>query len=212
MYQSSQKGPSSVTIILMAMAMVFGGYFLWTGFMTWVDEGSEESRIAQRTQVSEASATAYSIFNRPTLAVFPSITPIPACEFFVVKGPQSAFVRECPSSNCKEVGYVDANVSVCVIGRGDDAQYNRPQEWFKVLLRPDDILPEITYMHQSVLRSLNPTATPTATFEPLPTVTRTPTPTEFPTIPTDTPDPRTPSLTPSPRPTVMPSATAGIEI
>jgi hypothetical protein len=214
MYQSRYgRGPSPAIVVLVAVVMVFGGYLLWTGFTAWIDLGSEQARIARRTEVIQASETAAAFFDRPTIIVFPSITPIPECEYFVVRGPQPAFVRECPSTTCKDVGYVDPEVIVCTVGRADDPQYTRSSEWLKVILEPDEILPKIVFMHQSVLRALKPTPTPTPTFEPLPTVTPTPTPSRIPSAIPATPDPRTPSPTPSPVPIAVPSATiAQIEL
>lgn len=213
MYSSRyRQGPPATMIVLAAVVMVFGGYLLWTGFMNWVDEGSQGARLVQQTRVSGASATAEAFYNRPTLALFPSITPIPACEYFTVRGPDAAFVRECPSSECKDVSFVNPDVSVCVVGRGDDPQYNRASEWLKVILEPDSVLPDIYYMHQSVLRAVNPTPTRTPTFEPLPTITRTPRPTSTPSIEPPTVDPDaaspTPVITPSITPTAPPSATS----
>ncbi len=195
------KGPSPLTITLIAIVIVFGAYLLWTGFISWLETGSEQSELQRNTAVAGATDTSEAFLSRPTLAVFPSNTPLPSCEYFYVKGPEAAFVRECPSTDCEDVTYIEPDVSVCVIGRSDDPEYRRSEEWFEVLLDPDSFLPEIVYMHQSVLEALNPTATPTPTFEPLPTITPTPSFTA-----TATPDPRTPTM-PPPTSTDTPAAT-----
>lgn len=213
MYRTSQ-GPKPLTISLIGIVLVFGGYLLWTGFRDWVEEGNTQNRINQRTEVAESTATAEFFFNQPTLVRFPTPTPIPDCEYFTVRGQQAVWVRSCPSTDCEAVTYLDPDTSVCVIGRAFGEEYVRPAEWYQVLLEPDDILPEISYMHESVLKALNPTPTATNSPEPLPTVTRTPTPSREPTTLAPTQDPRTPTITPTPRPTNTPQPTdsGGIEI
>lgn len=213
MYRTSQ-GPKPLTVSLIAFVLIFGGYLLWTGFRDWVDEGATQNRIIQRTEMAQATATTEFFFNRPTPVTFPTPTPIPDCAYFAVRGQQAVWVRACPSTSCEPVTYLNPDASVCVIGRAAGEEYVRPQEWYQVLLDPDAILPKISYMHESVLRALNPTPTSTHTLEPLPTVTRTPTPSREPTTTTPTQDPRTPSLTPTSPPTATPTPTesSGIEI
>ncbi|NDJ84360.1 MAG: hypothetical protein GYB66_00600 [Chloroflexi bacterium] len=67
--------------------------------------------------------------------------------------------------------YIDADVDVCVIGRANDPDYPDADEWYAILLDPDEILPEIYYMSEIVLRPRNPTPTLAPTREPFPTIT-----------------------------------------
>lgn len=180
--------PSPLLIGLVGLAMVFGGYLLWTGFLDWLDEGSANTRSDEATIVARTTATSDAFRNQPTLVLYPTSTPIPACDYFTVRGPQAAFVRECPDTSCRDIGYVEANETVCVIGRGSRSEeYPNANEWFEVLLDPDAFLPEVSYMNEITLRSLNPTPTVTPTFEPLPTITPLPARTKAPS--TETPSP-----------------------
>ncbi len=208
MYNSryGSRGPSPLTITLIAAVMVFGGYLLWSGFMNWLDTGQTQGRIDEQTREAAFTATAEEVLNQPSVRLFPTSTPIPPCEFFYVKGPQAAFIRECPSTNCDDVGYVDPDEAVCTVGRATDPDYPHPEEWLVILLDPDAIIAEFAYMHESVLKAANPTATSTSTPEPLPTITRTPGSTPQPTATAG-------SYTPTPNPSVTPSPVSdGVEI
>jgi len=89
---------------------------------------------------------------------------------------------------------------ICVLERDytDD-------EWFIVDLDDSQFFTTLGYMHESLLRPLNPTPTPSITNTPLPTLTPMPSNTPLPTPPpTDTPNPATPA---TPTPTFTPSPT-----
>ncbi len=193
MHRSSySRGLSPMTVSLIAMVLVFGGYLLWTGFMNWLDTGTEQKREREATESAGSTATSEAVLNRPRPPLFATNTPIPSCQSYIVRGPQAAWVRECPSTNCDQVTYLDPNVQVCVIGRASNDDYANSTEWYEILLEPDAILPEIVYMHEITLRSANPSATPRPTREALPTITHTPRLTQ-------------PSITPTPP--ITPSAT-----
>jgi hypothetical protein len=179
-----QKGPSPLTVVLIGMVFVFGGYLMWTGLIDWFDEGNQNNVSQNSTQAAESTETSQFFSNQPTVQFFPTPTPIPDCQAFYVRGPQAAFVRECPNANCVDIAYVDPDIDVCVIERANDPEYSQSEEWYKIIIDPEEIFAEFGYMHESVLRSRNPTATPANTFAPFPTVTLTPTdePTLTPTL------------------------------
>lgn len=171
-YSYSNSGsPNPILIGLLGLALVFSSYLLWTGFIAWLDEGAANNRAEESTVAARSTSTFEAFVSVPTLVVYPTSTPIPDCEYFTVRGPQAAFVRECPSTTCDDISFVEANETVCVVGRAQSEEYPNADEWFEVLLEPDAFLPEITYMNEITLRAVNPTPTVTPTFEPLPTVT-----------------------------------------
>lgn len=185
--------PGPLLITLLGMTLVFGGYLLWTGFIEWVDRGTAQNREQEATQQANITATFVEFQNLPTIALFPTNTPVPACQYFTVRGPQAAFVRECPSTNCDDIAFVEADETVCVVGRAPRTdEFPSADDWYEVLLEPDDFLPEISYMNEITLRSNNPTPRPSLTYTPPPTITPVPTriaptPTEGTPIPTPTP-------------------------
>lgn len=185
-YRTHENSPGPVLISLLGVALVFGLYLLWTGFTQWMEDGAADTRAAQSTQEAYRTATYDNFLSQPTIVIFPTSTPIPPCQYYEVRGPQAAFVRECPSTSCDDVSYVEADVRVCVIGRARSDEYPNADEWFEVLLDPSDFMPDILYMNEITLRSLNPTPTITSTFAPLPTVTPLP---DRPSQPTTTPTP-----------------------
>lgn len=189
-YANRGDSPGPVLITLIAVALVFGSYLLWTGFTAWLDEGAAETRAREATEQSQITATFETFQELPTLVLFPTNTPIPPCEYFTVRGPQAAFVRECPSTTCDDVSFVEANEVVCVVGIGRTEDYPNVTDWYAVLLEPDDFLPEVYYMAALTLRSNNPTPRPTNTLPPLPTVTPIP-PTTIPAPVSPTPTPKT---------------------
>lgn len=185
-YRNDSPGPILITLI--AMTLVFGSYLLWTGFTAWLDEGAANTRNTESTSAANLTATYDFFISQPTLVLFPTNTPVPACEYYTVKGPQAAFVRECPSTTCDDVSFVEANQQVCVVGRATSTEFSNADEWFEVILDPDEFLPEIVYMNEITLQSNNPTPRPTNTLPPMITVTPIP-PSAIPTAPGATPSP-----------------------
>ena len=202
-YRSSgRSGPPVWLLVLTAAALVFGGYLIWTGVRNYM--AAELQGIAGATEVAFATATA----NVPPTANLrftpaPTRTPIPACQDFVVIV-REAIIRECPNTACaiREVRH-EGDV-VCVLQRDYEND-----EWYIVDLDQSTFFTDLAYMHESIIRALNPTPTPTIT--PTPTLTETPIPSDTPLPtppPTDTPNTatpptRTPTFTPSPTPPLI---------
>ena len=174
-YRAYENSPGPVFITLLGIALVFGLYLLWTGFTQWIERAAEDNRAFDSTQTAYRTATYANFGTGPTLVLFPTSTPIPPCQYYEVRGPQAAFVRECPSTACADVSYVEAYQEVCVIGRAQSDEYPNADEWFEVLLDPSSFMPELLYMNEITLRSLNPTPTPSPTLPVLPSVTPLPT-------------------------------------
>ncbi|HEX3050534.1 MAG TPA: hypothetical protein VHP83_07770 [Aggregatilineaceae bacterium] len=191
-------------IILAGALIVFGGYFVWTGFLRFLD--SRGSLTYQTTQTAVASVTSAAITPpaRATIFVPVTFTPLPPCQIFTVDVDRAVY-RECPLQDnvkCPIVATVTYGTELCVYARAPE---NR--EWLVVDLNPTGAYRKIVFIHESVVEALHPTPTPTRTAPPLPTVTPVPTDTPYPTpliSPTDTPDPSTP---PTPTPTLTPSRT-----
>lgn len=195
-------GPPAWFVMVVAVAVVFGGYYLWTGFQDFVRSGGQGRAESATQAIVVASATAERIqeiqAQRPTLP--PSLTPLPECQDFIVIVP-NARVRDRASTAGATIGSFFENDVVCVLGRAAEGS-----EWYVIDDDPSTRRINIAYMHESVLRALNPTPTPSDTATPAPTVTLTPseipseTPIPQPTPTRDpaTPDTPTPTLTPTP--------------
>ncbi|MCI0712557.1 MAG: hypothetical protein L0154_20545 [Chloroflexi bacterium] len=197
-YQRQGPGPFLTTLI--AAVIVFGGYFIYTGAIQWVEADFE--RNEQATLTAEINQTDVAI-QQATLNFqpFPTSTRVPNCEIYYVTV-ESAFVRQCPSFECRaregQERYFQGN-DVCTIGRATDFEYFDADEWFKIDLNFGESFLDIGYMHESVLKPRNPTPTPSQTFTPLPTIT------EIPTV-EGTPTPTTPPTTPPPTITPTPDS------
>ncbi len=205
MSRSSRGGPPAWLIILVAVALVFGGYYLWLGVSNYLRTGGLGVVEATERAVVIASATAERIFSQPTRTLPPSLTPIPDCQEFFVSVPQ-AIVRAAPTTVGEVIAQLAEGTSVCVIGRADENA-----EWYIVDGNPETRRIEFAYMHETIIRPADPTPTPTRTFTPPPTVTSVPTltPSRTPTrtlTPTVNPN-ATDTLTPVPSETPLPSAT-----
>ena len=186
-------------VFLVAVAIILGGYYLWQGLRSYLQAGG--LGIIEATQQAEivASATADRLLSAPRPTLRPTFTPIPECKQFVVSV-RSAIVRERANTNSPIVTSWSEGTRVCMIDRASD-----DSEWYVVDGNPETRRIEFSYMHESVIRALNPTPTPSRTVTRLPTVTAVPssTSTRTPTpIPTATIDPlATDTATPSPSPT-----------
>lgn len=201
-------GPPAILIFVIGVALVFGTYYLWIGLQNFMRTGGLGVEEATQRAMLIASATAEQV--RPTVhnALLSTTTPIPPCQDFVVTVP-NAIVREQPSLNAPVVTSLFENAAVCVLGRPAPES-----EWYIIDSNPGTRRLEIAYMHQSVLRPLNPTSTPSRTFTPLPTVTQAPTTTRVPVTATPLPSPtptRLPGITDTPLPTVTPTPTIFVE-
>lgn len=209
MSRSSRGGPPAWLVFLVAVALVFGGYYVWLGISNYLRTGGLGIiEATERANVIE-TATAERVVAQPLRTVPPTFTPIPDCQPFFVSVPQ-AIMRDAPNTNAEIIQQLAQGSEICVIGRAEEND-----EWYIVDGNMDTRRIEFAYMHETIIRAADPTATPTRTFTPPPTITEVPsltpsrtwtpsrTPTQAPTITVD-PD-VTPSATPTP--TITPSPT-----
>lgn len=173
-------GPPAWLIFIIAIALVFGAYYLWIGFQNYLRTGGLGVVEATERANLIATSTAEQIASIPSDTPRPSFTPVPECQNFVVSVP-SAIVRESPSANGAIVTSLPQGTTVCVLGRDEGS------EWYTIDNNPSTRRLEIAYMHETVIEAVNPTPTITKTPTPAPTVTALPS--------------LTPSITPSPAPT-----------
>ncbi len=196
------SGPPAWLIFLVAIALVFGGYYLWLGAQNFLRTGGQG--VLEATEQANTFATATAFVLPATFAPAPRVspTPVPTCIDFVVIVP-NARVREEPRETAPIIASFFENETVCVLGKPAPES-----EWYMVDSKPQTRRLDIAYMHESVIEAVNPTPTPSHTPTPLPSVTPTESPTRTDTpipVPTETRDPRvtnTPSPTPTPTPTV----------
>jgi hypothetical protein len=189
-------------VFLVAIALVFGAYYLWTGLSSYLRTGGLGVVEATARAVIVASVTAQEFFeDNPTMTARPTLTPVPECQPFVVTAP-SAIVRENPNTTAAIVTAFAEGTEVCVLEKLPDS------EWYSIDMQPQSRRLELAYMHESIIEAVNPTLTPSRTPTALPTVTITPSPTPSQTwtpAPTQTIDPDatdtpTPTSTPTPTP------------
>jgi hypothetical protein len=187
MYQrGSTKTPFWVAA-LGGMLFVFASYLLYAGFLTFLTSGGDITAPATATAASAAQATGYALNQAPEVGAqgtariptrLPTRTTVPPCQDFVVSVVK-ARVRECAKDTCTSLDtMLSQGQIVCVLGPAAGAV-----DWYQVNLRPDQLYPEIAYMHSSVIDAVRPTSRPSRTptglptVTPLPTITNTPTPT-----------------------------------
>jgi len=198
-YRSS--GPPAWLIFLVAIALVFGVYYLWLGVRSFVNEAS--NAISDNTATAQVFTTAtQQRVQSDNLALTPppTSTPLPECQDFRVVAEPSAILRAGPSTDTLPEGTLLVGEELCVLQREGDT------DWFLVDTNPLTRRIEAAYVREDLVEAVNPTPTPSNTPTPAPTVT--PAPTETPSItpspvPTETPNPdvtSTPSMTPSPVP------------
>ncbi len=204
--QRERGGPPTWFVFVVGVALVFGLYYLWLGLQSYLRTGGLGVVEATEQAVIVASATAERILVA-TAAVTPrpTFTLIPECQDFVVTA-ENAIVREGPSPGAAiRTSFFEGTV-VCVLGRASEES-----EWYVIDLNEQSRRVDPAYMHESVIRAVNPTLTPTRTLTPTQTLPPTPLPTITPTPsprPTDT---RIPGITDTPTPTVSPSPTLPIQ-
>ncbi len=201
-------GPPAWLIFLVAIALVFGVYYLWLGAQNFLRTGGQGVVEATERANIVATATAESVLPTRELTPILSPTPIPECEPFVVIVP-NARVRQSPSENSPIIDSYFENDEVCVLGRAAP-----DSEWYTIDQNPTTRRLELAYMHESVIQAVNPTPTPSSTPTPLPTVTATPSLTLTPVTPTLTPHPTqtpNPATPDTPTPTWTPSPTQPLQ-
>lgn len=190
-------------IMVVGALLVFGGYYVWMGFLDFMEDSGNITAPVTRQAFATATAASRPIF--PTAFVPPATyTALPPCITFRVNVERAVY-RECPSQDNRECPIRDVapyGTEFCVYARAP----GNP-EWYIVELNPGGAYRDTVYMHESVIEPVNPTPTPSMTFTPLPTISPTPSFTPSPTVittPTDTPDQ---TISPSPAPTLPASET-----
>jgi hypothetical protein len=197
-----RSGPSPWLIIVVGALVVFGGYYVWTGFLSFLED--EGNITAQNTREAFSTATAQAVTQRPTLFMPVTFTPLPPCQMFAVSVERAVY-RECPlqdNRQCPVREVVPYGTELCVYARAPENP-----EWYVVELNPGGAFRDVVYMHESVIEPVNPTPTPTTTFTPLPTISPTPSQTPLPTVLPSLTDTLNPATPPTPTPTLTPSAT-----
>lgn len=179
-------------IMLIAAALVFAGWHLWQGAQNYLRSGGLGVREVTLQAGQRASATTIRELTSAVLFVPPpSRTPMPECQPFVVVVPE-AVVRAAPSGDAGIVGALFEADEVCVISPAPAAP-----DWYLLDEQPRSRRIEAVYVHRTLLRALEPTATPFDTATPLSTITP---------GPDNTPDPAAATATFTPTPVVSPTS------
>jgi hypothetical protein len=188
-----RRGPSTPLVIVITITLVLTCFLIWFGTLNWFQShgfpGSEQTQTANPDSASTSDP------RFPTFDLGPSPTPIPECMDFQVDV-SSALMRECPDQSCQIRFTVNYQHRVCVYGKAEaSTDYPLGNEWYVVDINANGAFRDLVYMHESVLKPVNPTPRPTQTLTPLPTITLTPTFTLPPTqvLPTITPLPAEPA-------------------
>lgn len=169
---------------------------MWDGLLQWFRAAGSPVVAATREAQLQQSITP----TRFVLAV-PTRTPVPECQVFEIWS-ADARVRECPDLQCdfRLMLYYEDRVCVYSKVQPGESDYPNAEDWYVIDLNPNGAFRDLAYIHESVVRPVNPTPRPTQTFTPLPTITITP---SYTPRPTDTPDLRTPTPTDTPSPTPL---------
>ncbi len=191
-------------IFLVAVALVFGVYYIWLGVRDFLGNTTINVQLATRTVMAETTSTARVIETRDAYTPLPTFTPLPECTDFVVSV-ERAIVRNAPNTGAAVLDTYTQGATVCVIGRAPENP-----EWYLIDTDRESRRINAGYMFQDIIEALNPTPTATQTYTPAPTVTPAPTltPSDTPTM-TITPT-RDPRATPTPTITLTPTPTAPI--
>ncbi|MBK8020672.1 MAG: SH3 domain-containing protein [Chloroflexi bacterium] len=206
-YRSARSRSPSPLAFLIAIAIVFGAYYLFTGFQTYLRTGGLGVEEATRQAEVIASATADRVTRALPVAQMtlrPTATPPPTCQDFRVSVP-AGIVRETPSTSGTVVTQFTQGTVVCVLGREANS------EWYTIDLNPNTRRIDLAYMHETVIEAVNPTPTATqtlpATATPVPV-----SPTLSPSSAASTATPETdpglvlPTMPPAPRDATRPPA------
>jgi hypothetical protein len=192
-----RSGPSPLLVVLIAALLVFGGYFTWTGFLNFLEDRGDITAHATREAVASGTARAAPPVVFPSPYMPATFTPLPPCQWFSVSAERAVY-RECPSKDnqqCPIRETVEFGTQICVYSRVPGNA-----EWYIIELNPGGSYRDTAYMHESVLKAVNPTSTPRPTVTPGPTVT------PMPDLPTRTPAPL-PEYSPTPPPFTTPDPT-----
>lgn len=186
MYQRrSDNSPPSWFVFLLGIALIFGVYYLWNNLREFFQAGglsvSEATRAAQLDVTATLNRQEILQLELPTRR--PTSTERPPCQDFEVLA-ESGIMRQAASTAAPIVESVIRGTTVCVLGS------ERGGEGFIWYLIDRDAITrriEVVYMREDILRSLNPTPTPSITPPPLPSITAIPTRTVSPTLNPETP-------------------------
>ena len=197
---SRHRTPSWL-IFLVAIALVFGVYYIWLGVRDFLGSNTLNVQQATRTVSAGITSTAQQVATQDAYTPFPTFTPLPECTDFVVTV-ERAIVRATPNTGAPVLTTYTQGQIVCVISRAPENP-----EWYLIDTDRESRRVNVGYMFEEIIEAQNPTPTASMTYTPPPTVTiaptRTPSDTPTPTI-TPTTDPRatpTPTVTPTPTPT-----------
>ncbi|MCA9885682.1 MAG: SH3 domain-containing protein [Anaerolineae bacterium] len=189
-YSSRRSGPPSWFIFLIAIAIVFGIYYVFIEARNFFASGALSPINATQEAELEATATIERRLAQDALPTRrPTTTPPPECQIFVVSVP-SAIVRDQPSTAGRLLESIPEGTEVCVIQREGSS------DWYLIDRNTITNRIEVGYMRDDLVDPLNPTPTPSDTMPPPPSITPTFTPSITP-IPTITPTSQA-ALTPVP--------------
>lgn len=182
--------------MLVAVALVFGGFYLLQGAQNFIRTGGHGVEEATSRAQAVESATAQRVTRMATSPseLRPSATPQPECQDFRVIVP-NAIVRAQPGASAPVLTGLNQGAIVCVLGRAGD------RSWYLIDLNPATRRLDEAYMNEVVIEAVNPTPTS------LPTVTAMPTLTPTNTLEASATSDATATRTPAQTPTVRPSAT-----
>lgn len=174
--RSGQSRPPSLLAFIVAVAFVFGGYYLFQGVQSFVrtgglgvDEATQRAGIANTATAQRVTRFA----PQSAMTLRPTATPLPECQNFRVNVP-AGIVREAPSAGATVVTQLTQGTIVCVLGRETNS------EWYTLDLNANTRRIDLAYMHETVIEAENPTPTLTRTLVP----SATPMPEDTPVQPT----------------------------
>lgn len=176
MYSSRRQGqgPPGWFVFLIGLALVFGGYRLWTGVQQFFAAGGLPLPDATATAIVATQGAA----SRATSALatrFPTMTPQPECQDYRVR-PNAGVVnvRRQPATIAAVEDTLQGGDVVCMI--------ELQGEWYLIDRDTRTRRIEPGYIFATLLVPANPTSTPSSSPTPAPTITLTPTHTATPTL------------------------------
>jgi hypothetical protein len=69
----NRSGPSPLLIVAVGGLLVFGGYFVWIGFLSYLDDQGNITAQITREALASATARVAPSVNLPTLAALPMV-------------------------------------------------------------------------------------------------------------------------------------------
>lgn len=80
-----RSGPSPILVVAIGALLVFGGYYAWTGFLSFLeDQGNLTAPVTRQAITTATAGSGSSYISFPTVFVPSTFTPLPACQTFVV--------------------------------------------------------------------------------------------------------------------------------